>query len=596
MTQFLYLLVSQSCIAVSLSATIDEKKRGTAMAGWVSKKEIEKVKKSVNIVDVVSHYVQLTKEGNDYIGLCPFHREKTPSFKVNPKGKFFKCFGCGKGGNVFKFLMLKNDIGFADSVKLAEQFMDATPVTNTVKTQEKPVEPNLLYKINHEASYFFYRVLLDTKTGERGRKYLADRKIGQDEINHFQLGYAPEDGNIFLTYLRKRNFTDSQIIKSGLYFIGSNGELVCRFRDRIMFPVLNSEGVFAGFAGRLVAKNRNEPKYLNSPTTDSFKKSELLYHLSETRYTQAQEKQIVLFEGFMDVISAYKAGIQSSVASMGTSLTQEQVGLLAKNSNNKQIVINYDGDSAGRNATERALALFERYGGFNVKVVALLDSLDPDEYIKRFGSKKYAQCVKSAIKPSDFLINHWEKKFDLKTENGKKEYIDYVLNYISGLNDPHRKSRMLQTVAKRIGVDEYELQVEFSYRNKHNAPQNEKLKGYTTYDRFTDAQNSSIPKIQRKSNKSDDVQQHLLMLYLHSKAARKIIDEKDFAFPNSDYQDVRQKYKLFKDANPNAKISKFFNALDDHFQWIIVNLESNEKPLEFTLMEITSLIDSLSTK
>lgn len=280
MTQFFCLLVSQSCIAVSLSATIDEKKRGTAMAGWVAKKEIEKVKKSVNIVDVVSHYVQLTKEGNDYIGLCPFHDEKTPSFKVNPKGQFFKCFGCGRGGNVFKFLMLKNDIGFADSVKLAEQFMDATPVTNTVKTQEKPVEPNLLYKINHEASYFFYRVLLDTKTGERGRKYLADRKIGQDEINHFQLGYAPEDGNIFLTYLRKRNFTDSQIIKSGLYFIGSNGELVCRFRDRIMFPVLNSEGVFAGFAGRLVAKNSNEPKYLNSPTTDSFKKSELLYHLS----------------------------------------------------------------------------------------------------------------------------------------------------------------------------------------------------------------------------------------------------------------------------------------------------------------------------
>ncbi|MCZ9662244.1 DNA primase [Lactobacillus crispatus] len=596
MTQFFCLLVSQSCIAVSLSATIDEKKRGTAMAGWVSKKEIEKVKKSVNIVDVVSHYVQLTKEGNDYICLCPFHREKTPSFKVNPKGQFFKCFGCGRGGNVFKFLMLKNDIGFADSVKLAEQFMDATPVTNTVKTQEKPVEPNLLYKINHEASYFFYRVLLDTKTGERGRKYLADRKIGQDEINHFQLGYAPEDGNIFLTYLRKRNFTDSQIIKSGLYFIGSNGELVCRFRDRIMFPVLNSEGVFAGFAGRLVAKNSNEPKYLNSPTTDSFKKSELLYHLSETRYTQAQEKQIVLFEGFMDVISAYKAGIQSSVASMGTSLTQEQVGLLAKNSNSKQIVINYDGDSAGRDATERALALFERYGGFNVKVVVLPDSLDPDEYIKRFGSKKYVQCVKSAIKPSEFLINHWEKKFDLKTETGKKEYIDYVLNYLSGLNDPHRKSRMLQTVAKRIGVDEYELQVEFSYRNKHNAPQNKKSKGYTAYDRFTDAQNSSIPKIQRKSNKSDDVQQYLLMLYLHSKAARKIIDEKDFSFPNSDYQDVRQKYKLFKDANPNAKISKFFNALDDHFQWIIVNLESNKKPLEFTLIEITSLIDSLSTK
>lgn len=568
------------------------------MAVWVSKQEIEKVKKGVNIVDVVSHYVQLTKEGNDYIGLCPFHDEKTPSFKINPKGQFFKCFGCGKGGNVFKFLMLKNDIGFADSVKLAEQFMDAEPATNTdtVKRQEKLVEPNLLYKINHEASYFFYRVLLDTKTGERGRKYLADRKIGQDEINHFQLGYAPEDGNIFLTYLRKRNFSDSQIIKSGLYFIGSNGELVCRFRDRIMFPVLNSEGVFAGFAGRLVAKNSNEPKYLNSPTTDSFKKSELLYHLSETRYTQAQEKQIVLFEGFMDVISAYKAGIQSSVASMGTSLTQEQVGLLAKNSNNKQIVINYDGDSAGRDATERALALFERYGGFNVKVVVLPDSLDPDEYIKRFGSKKYVQCVKSAIKPSEFLINHWEKKFDLKTETGKKEYIDYVLNYLSGLNDPHRKSRMLQTVAKRIGVDEYELQVEFSYRNKHNAPQNKKSKGYTAYDRFTDAQNSSIPKIQRKSNKSDDVQQYLLMLYLHSKAARKIIDEKDFSFPNSDYQDVRQKYKLFKDANPNAKISKFFNALDDHFQWIIVNLESNKKPLEFTLIEITSLIDSLSTK
>ena len=277
------------------------------MAGRIPEDFISEVRSNVNIVDVISQYVSLEKKGKDYIGLCPFHQEKTPSFTVNADKQFFKCFGCGKGGNVFKFLMYKDDLTFPESVERVAEFAHIAMPNGYGHNGGTKLNP--LMQMHQDAVDFYHRVLLTTKAGERGMQYAQKRELDQEILDHFKIGYAPKADNVLITYLRSKGYQDDDLAQSGLFVQARDGQLYDRFRDRLMFPLDNENGRTIGFSGRRISDDKTEAKYMNSPETEIFTKSKVLFHFAEAKKAARGEGHLVLYEGYMDVIAAYKAGV-----------------------------------------------------------------------------------------------------------------------------------------------------------------------------------------------------------------------------------------------------------------------------------------------
>ena len=398
------------------------------MAGRISEDFINEVRGSVNIVDVISQYVSLEKRGKDYVGLCPFHQEKTPSFSVNPDKQFFYCFGCHKGGNVYKFIMEKEEVTFPESVERVAEFAN---IPMPQEYQEQPVKLNPLMQMHKDAADFYQQVLMTTKIGERGLEYARKRGLDDDLLKHFKIGYAPGKSDLLLTYLRGEGYTEDQLVESGLFVKSQDGRLFDRFRDRLMFPMSDESGHPVAFSGRRISDDPEEPKYLNSPETSIFNKSDLLFHFSEAKKHARKEGHLVLFEGHMDVISAYKAGVKTGIASMGTSLTQQQVYMIRRIS--KQVVINYDGDDPGQHATERAVGLFKQAGNFDLGIVILPDKLDPDEYVKQYGADSYQAAIRGAISTTDFFLQRLKKKYNLNNEREQVAYLSEAVAEIAAL-------------------------------------------------------------------------------------------------------------------------------------------------------------------
>ncbi|MCT3474810.1 DNA primase, partial [Lactobacillus delbrueckii] len=427
------------------------------MAGRISEDFINEVRGSVNIVDVISQYVSLEKRGKDYVGLCPFHQEKTPSFSVNPDKQFFYCFGCHKGGNVYKFIMEKEEVTFPESVERVAEFAN---IPMPQEYQEQPVKLNPLMQMHKEAADFYQQVLMTTKIGERGLEYARKRGLDDDLLKHFKIGYAPGKSDLLLTYLRGEGYTDNQLAESGLFVKSQDGRLFDRFRDRLMFPMSDESGHLVAFSGRRISDDPEEPKYLNSPETSIFNKSDLLFHFSEAKKHARKEGHLVLFEGHMDVISAYKAGVKTGIASMGTSLTQQQVYMIRRIT--KQVVINYDGDDPGQHATERAVGLFKQAGNFDLGIVILPDKLDPDEYVKQYGPDSYQAAIRGAISTTDFFLQRLKKKYNINNEREQVAYLSEAVAEIAALPNPVEQELYVGRLAKETGVSLDALKVNLS--------------------------------------------------------------------------------------------------------------------------------------
>ncbi len=427
------------------------------MAGRISEDFINEVRGSVNIVDVISQYVSLEKRGKDYVGLCPFHQEKTPSFSVNPDKQFFYCFGCHKGGNVYKFIMEKEEVTFPESVERVAEFAN---IPMPQEYQEQQVKLNPLMQMHKEAADFYQQVLMTTKIGERGLEYARKRGLDDDLLKHFKIGYAPGKSDLLLTYLRGEGYTDNQLAESGLFVKSQDGRLFDRFRDRLMFPMSDESGHLVAFSGRRISDDPEEPKYLNSPETSIFNKSDLLFHFSEAKKHARKEGHLVLFEGHMDVISAYKAGVKTGIASMGTSLTQQQVYMIRRIT--KQVVINYDGDDPGQHATERAVGLFKQAGNFDLGIVILPDKLDPDEYVKQYGPDSYQAAIRGAISTTDFSLQRLKKKYNINNEREQVAYLSEAVAEIAALPNPVEQELYVGRLAKETGVSLDALKVNLS--------------------------------------------------------------------------------------------------------------------------------------
>lgn len=561
------------------------------MAGRIPEDFINEVRNSVNIVDVISQYVSLEKKGKDYIGLCPFHQEKTPSFTVNEEKQFFKCFGCGKGGNVYKFLMYKDNLTFPESVEQVANFAHI-PMPSGYNHHQTNSNLTPVMKINQDAADFYHRVLVTTRAGERGMAYAKKRELDKKTIDHFGIGYAPQQENLLLLYLRGKNYQDDDLVKSGLFIQSKSGELYDRFRDRLMFPLSDESGRVIAFSGRRLSNDKTEAKYMNSPETEIFTKSKLLFHFAEAKKAAREEKHLVLYEGYMDVIAAYKAGVKSGIASMGTSLTDEQVYMMRRN--NRNIIINYDGDDPGVHAAERAVQMFKQAGGFNIGVVVLPEGLDPDEYVKKYGEDKYHSEVKGALSATDFLLKRLAKKFNLNNDLDRINYLNDAVKEISNISDPVQQDLYLRKIADENKVSFEALKANLLHEVKRNRRANRHKNGDPYVDKTRPV--VDLPTQDKNATAVDPVQLRLLYLFLKSDQAREYLLARHFLFPSKEFAQLEELWLKFIETHENPTVSDFYDFIPEQLQGIIESAELAEMPEDFDDHEIDDQIRMLEKR
>ena len=419
--------------------------------------QVEDVRAAADIVKVVGDYVQLRKAGANMMGLCPFHQEKTPSFAVHPGKQIFHCFGCGAGGDVFKFVMMVENLTFPEALERLADKAGITLVHSGGKGKDsKSEERTALYKIHELAAKFYAGQLTGTGEGRAARAYLMDRGLRDEVIGRFLLGYAPRDGRALTRHLSSSGFDDDVLEKSGLVLRDATGARhFDRFRGRIIFPIANESGKAIAFGGR--AMGDEQPKYLNSPETPIYTKSRVLYHLDRGGKAIRKQDYAILVEGYMDCIAVDSCGIENVVASCGTSLTDAHVRLLSRYS--RRVVVNYDPDSAGVAATERSLnALLET--GFEVKVLALPGGLDPDSFIRKQGDAEYRRVLAAAPGYIDYVTDRAIATHGLNTPQGKLAVANAVLPYLARMPNPIMRREMTDRLAARAHVDDRALREE----------------------------------------------------------------------------------------------------------------------------------------
>lgn len=423
----------------------------------VDKEQIAEIKNSVNIVEIIGEVVSLSKAGRNYIGLCPFHGEKTPSFNVVEDKQFYHCFGCGRSGDVFKFIEEYRGVTFMDAVQIVSEKAGIA-----IPNQARPYQPTLvnpnqeLYDIHQEASKFYQAILMTTKMGEEARNYLHERGLTDEVIRHFQLGLAPAEGNYLYRNLSEK-FSEKVITDSGLFTISNAGTVFDAFQDRIMFPLTDDTGRVIAFSGRLwkeAMDGSHQAKYKNSRSTRLFNKSFELYHLDQAKTSAKKLREMYVMEGFMDVIAAYRAGIENVVASMGTALTPEHVHHLSHFT--KKVILTYDGDKAGLEATVKALDVLQ---DLDLEIVRIPDQMDPDEYLKKTSPEELASLLKdSRISKVEFLMHYWKPSY-IENLQAQIEFVEKLAPIIAQTQSITAQNAYIYKLADLLPDFDY-LQVE----------------------------------------------------------------------------------------------------------------------------------------
>ncbi|WP_442594995.1 DNA primase [Neobacillus sp. D3-1R] len=446
------------------------------MAERIAEEKINEIRQSVDIVEVISEYVQLKKQGRNYFGLCPFHGENSPSFSVSPDKQIFHCFGCGAGGNVFSFLMDLEGYSFIETaIKLAEKANIELAIDPSNLGKEKKVSDDVLQMIEaHELlRKFYHHLLVNTKEGQHALEYLLERGFTLESIKKFQIGYSLNSWDFVTKFLLKRNFTAEILERSGLIIRReSDNSLFDRFRNRIMFPISDRHGKTIAFSGR--ALGQDEPKYLNSPETVIFNKSKILYNFHLAKPTIRKTSQIVLFEGFADVIAADRAEVENGVATMGTSLTEDHVSQLRQLV--QSVTICYDSDNAGIEAAYRAGNMLTNVG-LLVKVAMMPNGLDPDDYVKQFGAEKFQnEVMGSTVTWMSFKFLYFRRGKNLQNEGERLLYIEEVLKEISKLTKAVERDHYLRQLAGEFSLSldalkQQQKQVFYYEKNKNQQGQ-----------------------------------------------------------------------------------------------------------------------------
>ena len=421
---------------------------------YYSDEIIEEVRSRNDIVDVISQYVRLQKKGSTYFGLCPFHNEKTGSFSVSPNKQMYYCFGCGAGGNVFTFIKEYENFTFGEAMEyLADRAGIELPKQeySTAQRQEADRRAKLL-EINKEAGKYFY-TLLRSERGARALQYFRKRELSDETMKKFGLGYSDQYSDDLYRYLRSKGYEDELLQESGLVTIDERRGGHDKFWNRAMFPIMDVHNKVIGFGGRVMGEG--EPKYLNSPETIIFNKRRKLFALNLAKKTKLG--YMILVEGYMDAVALHQYGFDCAVASLGTSLTEEHAVLLSRYTD--QVMLIYDGDDAGQNATRRAIPMLEK-AGLQVKVLQMRDAKDPDEFLKKFGADKFRLLLEESSNRVEYQLRAIEKKYDLTQDEERVKFIAEAADFIASLPGAVQREIYGTRAAEAAGISQEAMKLE----------------------------------------------------------------------------------------------------------------------------------------
>jgi len=426
---------------------------------------IDQIRQSNNIIEVISGYLPLKKIGSNFKALCPFHQEKTPSFIVSPQKEIFHCFGCGEGGNVFNFLMKHEKISFIEAVeRLAEQAGISLPKDRASREESSRVsqERKSLFEINRHAADFFHRCLKNSISAQKAREYLHKRGLKEEIIDKFGLGYAPGSGRGLLEAAVNKGYSKELLEKAGLItFSEKRNDYRDQLFDRIIFPISDVQSRIIAFGGRVLGERL--PKYLNSPETAVFYKGKILYALNLAKESIQKKNQIIILEGYTDVLTCHQFGVENSVATLGTALTRDHVSIISRYA--EEVVIVYDADTAGVKAALRGLDLLIG-SGLKVKVVALPQGTDPDDFLRSQGAEKFQREISQSLSLVDYRIKLVSQTTDLNTSEGKVAVVEEVLPTIARIKNLIEQKEEIKKLSRLISVDEETLLLELGRINR----------------------------------------------------------------------------------------------------------------------------------
>ena len=414
------------------------------------------------IEDVVGHYVTLKRSGANLFGLCPFHGEKTASFSVAPDKGIYYCFGCHKGGGVINFMMELEGLSYPDAVRnLAARVGMEVPEDEQYQSRYRQQER--LWALHKEAARFFHSQLY-APVGKTALEYAFGRGMSKSILTTFGVGYAPDSWDSLVRAMRAKGYTDQELKDSGLVTVSQkNGNIFDRFRDRLMFPIIDVRGNVIGFGGRIIKNDPNAAKYLNSPETMIFNKRKNLFGLNLAK--KSKENSLILVEGNIDVVTLHQYGFDNAVASLGTSLTDEQAALMTRYA--EQVILIYDGDKAGQNATQRAIPILEK-AGLQVKVLQLKDAKDPDEFLKKFGADRFKLLLEESSNRVEYQLNAIARKYDIREDDQKVKFINEAAEFLSTLSNAVQREVYGHRVADaaKISYDALKLEVNKAFKRR----------------------------------------------------------------------------------------------------------------------------------
>ncbi len=539
---------------------------------------IDEIKERLDIVQVISEYLPLKKVGANYRALCPFHSEKNPSFYVSPSRQIFKCFGCGKSGDIFKFIMEIEGVEFKDALQILAK---KAGVEIKKEPIEKRTERQRLYEIYELATKFFEKQLEKTKRGKQAKEYLLSRRISEDSIKKWRLGYAPNTWRGLSDFLVSKGYKRDEIIKAGLAVKKESSfeqsknswDSYDRFRGRIMFPIFDLQDNVIGFGGRIFHpdsdQDSSEPKYLNTPNTLIYDKSRVLYGLNKAKMEIREKDEAVLVEGYTDVILSSQAGVRNVIATSGTALTLEQLKILSRYT--KNLVFSFDMDVAGQSATKRGIDIAQLQG-FNIKIISLPEGKDPAD-VAGDNPKQWQKRVEESKEIINFYFEQSFKAFDSKTVEGKKKISEILLPFISRIQNKIEQAHWVAELAKRFKIREDTIWDQL-------------VKIKNTQEQIGEKEESSSDMPERKKSRRRQIEERLLMLLLKfPQYFKKIKKAPTFSFPEGEM--------LFKTLQEGKKVpselNQFISELELQFEIEKEEGEINPEEIDFCLSQLQKI-------
>lgn len=553
---------------------------------------IDDVRSRTNIVEVIGQYVQLKKSGSkNYSGLCPFHNEKTPSFSVAEDKQFYHCFGCGRGGNVFSFLQEIEGITFSEAVmKVADLEQISLPDTyRQAPATEENSKHQQLIQLHEKASEVYHHMLVHTAVGQEALDYLLKRGLTQDIIEEFQIGFAPNQREFLEKIFQNESLNQEHFSESGLFVERDDGRLADRFYQRIMFPIRNAQGKIIGFSGRWLATDafpgEDQPKYLNSPETTLFNKREVLFNFDKARSIIRKEGTVFLFEGFMDVLAAWQSGIQNGIASMGTSLTNQQISSIERITN--ELILCYDGDKAGIEATNRGIELLQENSRLKIHVVSVPERLDPDEYVRKYGSEAFRELAFHGRETVfSFKMKYRRLNRNLANDIEQVEYVQALLQDLLQVDSLIEQDRYLTQLSTEFHISRDTLQQQLRQLNK-----NQRVEArYSPPTEDFVAPPSPPTQVVRKTQLEKAEELLLYRLFTENSFNRRF-KECNLTFPHERYQDLYILFDTYVETEGEFNVAKFLDFLKDGpLKNLVITIASLKVPEESTDQEFQDLI------